>query len=180
MSIDDAFTSVVERTPAAAVPGAGSPSARPPGHSGEVLLLNGPNLGRLGERLPAIYGRTSLAAIEAAVAQRLASTGHSCRPVQSDAEGDLVRAVHAARDCVGAIINPGALMIAGWCLRDALEDFPAPWVEVHLSNIFAREKFRHESVLAPLASGIVSGFGAFGYLLAADAVVAQQPLTASR
>jgi 5-deoxy-5-amino-3-dehydroquinate dehydratase len=73
---------------------------------------------------------------------------------------------------VGAIINPGALMIAGWSLRDALANYPQPWIEVHLSNVWARERFRHESVLAPLASGVIVGLGSLGYRLAAKALLA--------
>ncbi|MEU9268783.1 type II 3-dehydroquinate dehydratase [Streptomyces sp. NPDC048251] len=88
--------------------------------------------------------------------------------IQRDGEGDLVGAIHEHGDTtVGAIVNPGALMIAGWSLRDALASYSPPWVEVHLSNVWAREQFRHESVIAPLASGVVVDPGAFGHRLAA-------------
>lgn len=137
----------------------------------ELLLLNGPNLAQLGRRRPEIYGQKTLAEIEEIV--RKAVPAHTVRAVQDECEGVLVRAVHAAADCVGAIVNPGALMMAGWSLRDALEAFPAPWIEVHLSNVWAREAFRHQSVLSPIASGVVAGLGSDGYRVAALALLAK-------
>jgi 5-deoxy-5-amino-3-dehydroquinate dehydratase len=137
----------------------------------DMLLLNGPNLGTLGTRQPEIYGRTSLAEIESAVRSRVAAAGFGLRAEQHDGEGELIRALQRGHDTVGAIVNPGALMIAGWSLRDALADYPAPFVEVHLSNVWARESFRHNSVLSPLALGVIAGFGPRSYLLAADALV---------
>jgi 5-deoxy-5-amino-3-dehydroquinate dehydratase len=136
----------------------------------DLLLLNGPNLGTLGVRQPEIYGRTTLTEIEEAVRERLAPAGLGLRAEQHDGEGELIGALWRHRDTAGAIVNPGALMIAGWSLRDALADYPAPWVEVHLSNVWAREPFRHHSVVSPLAAGVIAGFGARGYLLAADAL----------
>ncbi|WP_225830236.1 type II 3-dehydroquinate dehydratase [Streptomyces sp. NK08204] len=137
-----------------------------------ILLLNGPNLGILGEREPEFYGRETLGDIEKMVAAEVADAGWDVISVQREGEGELVRAVHEHRfTTVGAIVNPGALMIAGWSLRDALAAYEPPWIEVHLSNIWARERFRHESVLAPLAAGVVVGLGAFGYRLAARALV---------
>ncbi|MGW3463437.1 type II 3-dehydroquinate dehydratase [Streptomyces olivaceoviridis] len=137
-----------------------------------ILLLNGPNLGILGEREPDIYGRETLGDIEKMVAAEVAEAGWDVISVQREGEGELVRAVHEHRaTTVGAIVNPGALMIAGWSLRDALAAYDPPWVEVHLSNVWAREQFRHESVLAPLASGVVVGLGALGYRLAAQALL---------
>ncbi|MFJ6987262.1 MULTISPECIES: type II 3-dehydroquinate dehydratase [unclassified Streptomyces] len=137
----------------------------------DVLLLNGPNLGTLGTREPGVYGTTTLAQVEAAVAARLTAAGYGLRAEQHDGEGELIRALQRHRDTVAAIVNPGALMIAGWSLRDALADYPAPWAEVHISNVWARESFRHHSVLSPLAVGVVAGFGTYGYELAADALV---------
>jgi len=139
---------------------------------GVVLLLNGPNLGALGHREPEIYGTDTLADIEKAVATEVGVRGWEVVPVQRDGEGDLVGAIHEHRDTtVGAIVNPGALMIAGWSLRDALASYAPPWIEVHLSNVWAREQFRHESVIAPLASGVIAGLGAEGYRLAAQALL---------
>ncbi|MEU8236384.1 type II 3-dehydroquinate dehydratase [Actinoplanes sp. NPDC048967] len=137
----------------------------------ELLLLNGPNLGILGTRQPEIYGTRTLADIEKSVAEEVSGRGWTVRAVQRESEGELIHAVQDAYDTVGAIVNPGALMIAGWSLRDALANYPRPFVEVHLSNVWARESFRHESVLAPLASGVVVGLGALGYRLAARALL---------
>ncbi|WP_086853840.1 type II 3-dehydroquinate dehydratase [Amycolatopsis kentuckyensis] len=141
----------------------------------ELLLLNGPNLGILGRREPAVYGTDTLADIQAAVEAEVAGRGWRVAGVQHDCEGALVRSLHEAHGTVGAIVNPGALMIAGWSLRDALAAYPRPWIEVHLSNVWARERFRHESVLAPLASGVIAGLGAFGYRLAARALLDRIP-----
>ncbi|MFE6746377.1 type II 3-dehydroquinate dehydratase [Kitasatospora purpeofusca] len=142
----------------------------------ELLLLNGPNLGILGRREPEVYGTDTLADIEAAVAAEVAGRGWKVVSVQRESEGQLIEAVQDAWEgSVGAIVNPGALMIAGWGLRDALAAYPRPFVEVHLSNVWARESFRHESVLAPLASGVIVGLGALGYRLAAQALLAKVP-----
>ncbi|MED7954524.1 3-dehydroquinate dehydratase [Streptomyces sp. BE20] len=141
----------------------------------ELLLLNGPNLGILGRREPEVYGTDTLADIEAAVAAEVAGRGWKVTSVQRESEGQLIEAVQDSYDTVGAIVNPGALMIAGWSLRDALAAYPRPFVEVHLSNVWARETFRHESVLAPLASGVIVGLGSLGYRLAAQALLAKVP-----
>lgn len=134
----------------------------------ELLLLNGPNLGRLGRRRPKIYGTASLADVERAVAEEVGPAGWRIRAFQSNSEAELIDAVDHARGVVSAaIVNPGALMISGWSLRDALEDFDAPWIEVHLSNIWAREAFRHQSILSPIAWGVVCGFGLESYRAAA-------------
>ncbi|MFJ8255058.1 MULTISPECIES: type II 3-dehydroquinate dehydratase [unclassified Streptomyces] len=137
-----------------------------------LLLLNGPNLGILGRREPEVYGTDTLADIEKAVAAEVSGAGWEVLSLQHDSEGDLVRDINRHHDTVGAIVNPGALMIAGWSLRDSLAAYPRPWVEVHLSNVWARERFRHESVIAPLASGVVVGLGSLGYSLAAKALLA--------
>lgn len=136
-----------------------------------LLLLNGPNLGILGRREPEIYGTQMLADIEKAVTGQVAEAGWTVTSVQDDCEGALCRTVNESHDTIGAIVNPGALMMAGWSLRDALAAYPSPWIEVHISNIWAREQFRHESVLAPLASGVIVGLGAYGYCLATRALL---------
>jgi len=136
-----------------------------------LLLLNGPNLGILGRREPEVYGTDTLADIEKAIDEEIAERGWKITAIQHDSEGGLIRAIQNNYDTVGAIVNPGALMIAGWSLRDALANYPRPWIEVHLSNVWAREAFRHESVLAPLASGVIAGLGALGYRLAARALL---------
>ncbi|MFK3985699.1 type II 3-dehydroquinate dehydratase [Micromonospora sp. NPDC050397] len=139
----------------------------------ELLLLNGPNLGLLGRREPEVYGTDTLADIEDAVAEEVAVRGWKVVATQHDSEGDLIRTIQDSYGTVGAIVNPGALMIAGWSLRDALANYPSPWIEVHLSNVWARERFRHESVIAPLASGVIVGLGALGYRLAARALISK-------
>ena len=138
----------------------------------DVLLLNGPNLGILGSREPEIYGTDTLDDIERAVGEEVAARGWRVVAEQHDCEGALIRAIQNRYDTVGAIVNPGALMIAGWSLRDALANYPRPFIEVHLSNVWARESFRHDSVIAPLASGVIVGLGSLGYRLAARALVA--------
>ncbi|MFY9806448.1 MAG: type II 3-dehydroquinate dehydratase [Pseudonocardiaceae bacterium] len=137
----------------------------------DLLLINGPNLGQLGTRRPEVYGTTTLAQISSMVQQTIAPHGYGLRCVQDECEGQLVRAVHHNADCVGAIVNPGALMMAGWSLRDAMETFSAPWIEVHISNVWARESFRHQSVFSALASGVICGLGADGYRLAAEGLL---------
>ena len=141
------------------------------GQMNEVLLLNGPNLGILGRREPDVYGTDTLADVAKAVGAEIADRGWQLTSIQHDSEGELIGAIQDHYDTVGAIVNPGALMIAGWGLRDALASYPRPWIEVHISNVWARESFRHESVLAELASGIVVGFGTLGYRLAARALL---------
>ncbi len=137
-----------------------------------ILLLNGPNLGILGKREPDVYGTDTLIDIEHAVEKEIAEMGWHVISIQRESEGEMVKAVQEHYYTVGAIVNPGALMIAGWSLRDALQSYPQPWIEVHLSNVWAREQFRHESVLAPLASGVVVGMGSLGYRLGARALMA--------
>lgn len=140
-----------------------------------LLLLNGPNLGILGRRQPEIYGTATLADIEATIAKRVAERGWDVVAIQRESEGELIHAIQDHYDAVGAIVNPGALMVAGWSLRDALANFPRPWIEVHLSNVWARESFRHESVISPLATGVIAGLGPLGYELAADALLRVVP-----
>ncbi|HLI16159.1 MAG TPA: type II 3-dehydroquinate dehydratase [Acidimicrobiales bacterium] len=135
-----------------------------------VLLLSGPNLALLGERQPHIYGAATLAEHVERAARAAERCGLVLEHVQRDAEADLVAAVHAARARVAAIVvNAGALTHYGWSLADALASFPGPVVELHLSNPDAREPWRRRSVLAPVASGTVAGFGGLGYELAVEA-----------
>ncbi len=141
----------------------------------DLLLLNGPNLGMLGRRQIEIYGAATLEDIRKAVADEVAPRGWGVVSVQRDGEGELIGAVQDHYDTVGAVVNPGALMIAGWGLRDALANYPRPWVEVHISNVWSREPFRHQSVVSPLASGVVVGFGPLGYRLAARALLELVP-----
>jgi 3-dehydroquinate dehydratase-2 len=136
-----------------------------------VLLLSGPNLNLLGEREPHIYGQATLDD-HVATARDAAARHHlTVEHRQSNHEGDLVEAVHAARGRVAAIIiNAGAFTHYAWALHDALAAFDGPVVELHLSNPSSREAWRATSVIAPVATGIVAGFGGLGYRLAIEAV----------
>lgn len=135
-----------------------------------ILLINGPNLNLLGTREPQQYGSDTLAAIEARLAQRAAATGARFASFQSNSESELVdRVQQAGRDGVGfVIINPAAYTHTSVALRDALAAVAIPFVEVHISNVFAREAFRHQSYFSDLAVGVVSGLGAKGYELALE------------
>lgn len=138
-----------------------------------VLLLSGPNLNLLGQRQPEVYGRDSLVDHVARATLAAAEYGMAVRHVQSDYEGALVEAVHEARGQASAIVvNPGALTHYSWSLHDALAAFDGPVVELHLTNPARREAWRHQSVVAPVATGLIAGFGGEGYRLAIEAVVA--------
>jgi len=139
--------------------------------SNEILLLSGPNLDLLGTRSPEIYGTTTLAEHVERFGQLAREAGFSVRHVQSNFEGDLIEAIHSARDsAVAIVINAGALTHSSWALADALDTFTGIKVEVHISNPAAREPFRHLSTLAGSVSGSIAGFGATSYELALDAV----------
>ncbi|GAA1990944.1 type II 3-dehydroquinate dehydratase [Nocardiopsis rhodophaea] len=136
-----------------------------------MLLLNGPNLNLLGERDPEQYGSTSLADIEAAVTALGKELGVTVVCAQSNHEGELVEHIHAARDLDGIVINPGAFAHYSIALRDAVDAVDTPCVEVHISNVYAREPFRHTSVTAPVMQGYIAGCGVAGYELGLRAVL---------
>ncbi len=131
----------------------------------KILVMNGPNLNLLGTREPEIYGRTTLAEIDARLAEMAQAAGHTLSAFQSNAEHDMVEQVHAAqREGVAfIIINPGAFTHTSIALRDALAAVKIPFIEVHLSNIYAREAFRRHSYLTDIARGVISGLGPEGY-----------------
>jgi 3-dehydroquinate dehydratase-2 len=132
-----------------------------------ILLLNGPNLGRLGKRQPEIYGSTTLAEVEEAAAEHAAKLGHTVTALQSNHDGALIDRIEE-RDYDAIIINPGALTHYAWSLHDALLGAECPVVEVHISDIYSREPWRHVSVVEPVASHRVMGRGWQGYLEAID------------
>jgi 3-dehydroquinate dehydratase-2 len=137
-----------------------------------VTVLNGPNLNLLGTREPELYGRLTLGDVEAVVASRAAELGVTVTWRQTNGEGEFVDLVQGLRDSAdGAVVNAAALTHTSLAVRDAFLAVRVPFVEVHLSNIYAREEERRRSVLADVAVGIVAGFGAQSYVLGLDGLV---------
>ena len=138
-----------------------------------LLLVNGPNLNLLGIREPDVYGTATLADVERIAADAAAAHGFEVRAVQSNHEGVLIDAIHAAReDCAGIVINPGGLSHTSVVLRDALSGVALPVAEVHISDVSAREEFRHHSYVTDVAAVHVVGEGVSGYATAIDRLVA--------
>lgn len=139
----------------------------------KLLVLHGPNLNLLGTREPAIYGTATLADINAALAVQAQAADHELTWFQSNAEHELIGRVHQARDQQVAmmLVNAGAYTHTSIALRDALAGVAIPFIEVHLSNVHAREPFRHHSYLSAIALGVICGFGADSYRLALDAAI---------
>ena len=136
-----------------------------------VLLLSGPNLNLLGDREPEVYGTETLDDHVRAATAEAEAHGLAVEHLQSNHEGDLIDAIHGARHrCAAIVINPGAFTHYAWAIHDALSAFDGVKVEVHISNPNAREAWRHTSVVAPVATGSIIGFGRHGYELAIDAV----------
>lgn len=137
----------------------------------KILVLLGPNLNLVGVREQNVYGSESAESISASVTAFAQSLGFSCDIFQSNHEGDLIDRIQAARGVYdGAVINAGALTHYSYALRDAIAAVKLPFVEVHMSNIYARDAFRHESVIAPVCAGQISGFGKTSYFLALSAL----------
>ncbi len=140
-----------------------------------ILLLNGPNLNLLGSREPSLYGAATLQSIEARLTDRARAAGHELLCMQSNAEHELIARIHAAKTegVAFLIFNPGAFTHTSIALRDALLGVALPFIEVHVSNVFAREEFRHRSYLSDLAVGCIVGLGPIGYELALEAAGAR-------
>ena len=137
-----------------------------------IALIHGPNLSLLGQRDPDMYGSNSLADLEEAVWTQAQQQGFELRTFQSNVEGELINALHdVQQDCIGVIFNPGGYSHTSVALRDAVEAISIPVMEVHLSNIHAREDFRKRSLTAEAAKACISGMGVQGYLAALDALI---------
>jgi 3-dehydroquinate dehydratase-2 len=141
----------------------------------KILVLHGPNLNLLGTREPEVYGSTTLAAIDAELAAAATAAGHALASFQSNAEHALIDRVHAAREegVAWILINPAAFTHTSIALRDALAAVAIPFIEVHLSNVHAREAFRHQSVLSALAVGVIGGLGVDSYRFGLQAILAR-------
>ena len=139
----------------------------------KILVLHGPNLNLLGTREPEIYGTDTLATIEAELARIAQAAGHELTGFQSNAEHALIERIHQARNdgTVFILINPGAFTHTSIALRDAFAAVKIPFIELHLSNVHAREPFRHRSYLADIAVGVIAGFGPASYRLALSAAI---------
>lgn len=135
-----------------------------------ILFLNGPNLNLLGQREPGVYGRTTLADIESSIRAKATKAGQAVEFRQSNLEGELVTWIQKAKgDFDVIVINAAAYTHTSVALRDAISAVGVPTIEVHLSNVYAREEFRHRSLIAPVCRGIIAGFGAKSYELALEA-----------
>jgi 3-dehydroquinate dehydratase-2 len=137
-----------------------------------VLLLTGPNLDQLGTRDPTVYGTTTLEDLEQQARAVVQKSGYVLEHVQSAAEADIVAAIHRARNrCAAIVINGGAFTHYSWAIGDALFMFDGPIVELHITQVVAREPWRHTSVIAPAATALIAGLGPWGYEVAAEAAV---------
>ena len=137
----------------------------------KILVIHGPNLNLLGEREPGYYGKDSFESVNREIAEKAAALGFECEIYQSNHEGAIIDKLHAARlECAGVVMNAGAYPHSSYAIRDAIAAIKIPVVEVHMSNIHARDEFRHISVIAPVCAGQIAGFGKNSYLLGIEAL----------
>lgn len=140
--------------------------------SKKILIIHGPNLNLLGEREPNVYGDQSYTALNLMISEHVQSLGYECEIFQSNHEGDIIDRLHLARiDSVGVILNAGAYTHYSYAIRDAIATIKIPVIEVHISNVHAREDFRKNSVIAPVCKGTIAGFGRDSYILAITGLV---------
>ncbi len=138
----------------------------------KILVIHGPNLDLLGDREPEVYGSVKLEEVNRKLVAAAAAAGAEVKIIQSNHEGEIVDAIGKAKGWADAlVINPAAYTHTSVAIRDAIAAVEVPTVEVHLSNIFAREEFRHQSLIAPVAAGVIAGFGAGSYLLGLQAAL---------
>ena len=138
----------------------------------KILIINGPNLNMLGVREPGIYGSATLNDVEESLKRLAEELGVEVDFFQSNYEGAIIDRIHEAfGKCDGLVINPGAFTHYSYAIRDAIDSVKIPTVEIHISNVHAREEFRHHSVIAPIAVGQIMGFGIYGYQLALQGIV---------
>lgn len=137
----------------------------------KILVIHGPNINLTGVRQTDIYGREGLESINSQILSHANECGFECEIFQSNHEGELIDTIHRARnDCVGIVINAGAYTHYSYAIRDAIALLTIPCVEVHLSNVYARDEFRTKSVIAPVCAGSIAGFGKYSYFLAISAL----------
>lgn len=137
----------------------------------KILVIHGPNINLTGMREPGIYGRNSFAEINTDIVDKCMKLGMECIVFQSNSEGAIIDRIHSALDdCTAIIINAGAYTHYSYAIRDAISAVRLPCIEVHMSNVHAREEFRHKSVIAPVCAGTIAGFGKNSYLLAIEAI----------
>ena len=138
----------------------------------KILIINGPNLDMLGKREPQIYGTRTLNDINADIEKCAEQLGAQCGFFQSNSEGELIDAIHSvAQEYDGCVINAGAYTHYSVAIRDAISAVDKPFVEVHLSNVHAREEFRHKSMISAVCKGVICGFGEQSYILALEGIV---------
>ena len=138
---------------------------------GVIAIINGPNINLTGERETGIYGADSLEGINRAIEEHARALGLECSFFQSNSEGAIIDRLHALRhECDGVIINAGAYTHYSYAIRDAIAAIRLPCIEVHMSNVFARDEFRHTSVISPVCAGRIVGYGKNSYILAVDAI----------
>ena len=138
----------------------------------KILLINGPNLNLLGLREPEVYGHETLPDLVAALREQAAGQGVELQDFQSNVEGEIINTLHAAREEIdGILINPGAFTHYSIAIRDAISSIDVPVIELHISNVQAREAFRHHSVLSAVCLGVIAGFGRDSYFLALDGML---------